>query len=175
MITEMPLPIPDDITDLLHGEVAAASRRGLFRGAGRGERARAAQADEILEAGTCEQITVHHEQPPVTATHEHGLIVLIPRADGTAHLLDISSVSDDPRWQLHSSGALWTREWKWIRAGDLGPFRFAAAGDPLMPAASTDLHGTRLETHLSERDDGWPGDDTRLDITYLDAIAWLRE
>jgi hypothetical protein len=111
----------------------------------------------------------------VIATHEHGLIVLIRREDASAHLLDISSVSDDSRWHLHTSGALWTREWTWIRAGDLGPYRFTPSGEPITPTAGGDLHDTRLETHLTERDEGWPGDDAPLDIAFDDAVAWLSE
>ncbi len=175
VITETPVPIPDDVAALLNDTVAAGSRRGMFRGVGTDGRASAREAQRIVDTGSCVAVDVQHDQPPVVANHEHGLIVLIRRGDDTAHLLDISSVADDPRWALHSTGALWTRWWSWVRAGDLGPFRFTATGEPLAPPFDADLHGTRLEAYLTESDDGWPGDDAVLAITFADAVAWLRE
>lgn len=178
LITEV-VDLPADAIGVLQGYAAAADRvgeRGRWRRAPRAAFAeeRGAEARRLLEGGTCVSVRVEHDDPPAVMTHEHGLIVLIALDDGSTHLLDVSSVADDVRWELHRDGDLMRREWRWLRLGEVGFHAFAASGDPVAPVVLGDLHGTRLEVHLTEGDDGWPGDDATLDLSFATAVEMAR-
>lgn len=179
LFTTEVVDLPADVVGVLEGFVAAADRvgeRGRWRrapGAAFAEE-RGAEARRLLERGTCVSVRVEHDDAPAVMSHEHGLIVLIPLGGGGTHLLDISSVADDVRWDLHREGGLMRGEWRWLRLGEVGFHGFAASGDPIVPVDLGDLHGTRLEDRLTEGDDGWPGDDATLDIPFATAVDLAR-
>lgn len=157
--------LPADAVGALTREVDAGARKGLLRRANAHRQACAAAAEALLRDGTCPAVTVHHDQRPLTLRHEHGAVVVTPLEGDRVHLLDISSVSDDPRWELYRSGELWRREWTWLRLGDLGFRDFRASGATITPVDLGDLHGTALEERLVDGDEGWPGDDAVLDLS----------
>ncbi len=173
----MTVDLPDDCAQLLHRYVAAAEgegRRRLLRRPGRFVTERATIARRVLDEGTCVSVHLEHAEPPAIAFHEHGLLVITPLGDDDVQLFDISSVDGDPRWALHEAGGLLRRDWRWIRLGDLGPYGFTAGGEPVVPIDLGELDGTALETYLTERDEGWPGDDATLPETFADIVAMAR-
>jgi hypothetical protein len=155
------VPMPPAVRALLAEEHECESRRSR-RGFGRRSRTdatvRVEQIAAALDSDVCEEVRVDHDSTTVLLTHEHGLVVLTPHAEHTL-MLDISSVGDDPRWDLYVDGRLMQRSWRWIRVATLGPFAFSVSGDSFTPDNRGDLHGTRLEEYLTEGPNGWPGDD----------------
>ncbi len=120
---------------------------------------RAASATKALTAGTCTEVQVDHDQPPAIVEHEHGLLVLIPVDADKALMLDISSVSEDPRWQLHRAGNLFRKSWRWLRIPGMDSVTgFRVDGPAIQPVSLPELHGSSLEQTLTEGM-GWPGDD----------------
>jgi hypothetical protein len=172
--------LPADLVAVLQGYVEAAERGGLrgrlrsTRG-GAYRREQGAAAGLLLEQGTCLQVQVEHDVAPAVMTHEHGLLLMFPVGTEATHLLEVSSVGDDPRWALHATGDLMRRQWTWLRLGDLGVHDFAATGEQLAPLDLGDFHGTRLEEYLTEGDAGWPGDDASLDVSFNDILAMARQ
>lgn len=174
MLTMVTIDLPDDCVELLREYVDAAGgdgKRRLLRRPGRFVTERATAARRVLDQGTGVAVHLVHDDPPAAVGHEHGLLVVAPIDGQSAQLFDISSVDGDPRWDLHQAGELFRREWRWIRLGELGPHGFAATGAPVRPIDLGELHGTALETYLTERDEGWPGDDATLDRSLADICA----
>lgn len=120
---------------------------------------RATGAAAALKAGTCTEVRAEHDTPPAVVEHEHGLLVLIPVTADQTLMLDISSVSEDPRWKLHSAGKLFHKTWQWLRIPGMDSVTgFRVDGPAIQPVNLPELHGTSLEQTLTEGM-GWPGDD----------------
>ncbi len=175
VITTRTVPIPTGAGDMLRAAVAAGERTAGRRLAGRRARqaaaAEAEHAAQVLQAGACTEVHVTHDTAPALITHEHGVLVLIPAEPDTTLMLDICSVDGDPRWSLHLDGGLLRHDWRWLRLGKFGSYGFTADGPMIDPMNLGDLHGTELERALTEGDDGWPGDDAILRISFTTAIA----
>jgi hypothetical protein len=178
MLSVRDIPLPEEARLRLESLVAAgAPARGLWqRLAGAADRKfrerRAEAARAALASGTCQAVHVRHDAPPAVSEHEHGLFVFVPAASEATLLLDVSSVSEDPRWDLHRAGGLMRAEWRWLRLIELdGPSDFAVDGPAVTPIALPFFHGTALERRLTEEME-WPGDDALLPLA-LDEIARL--
>lgn len=171
MLLVQSIPLSADATTLLESHVAAANQpatgwRWVKAAVMASERrileSRAAGAAAALKANTCIEVRVEHDVPPATVEHEHGLLVLIPVAADQTLMLDVSSVSDDPRWQLHSAAKLFRKNWQWLRIPGMDSVTdFRADGPVIQPIKLPELHGTSLEQTLTEGM-GWPGDDAML-------------
>lgn len=165
--------LPNDVRTSLTAQLAQEqdrAKRGWMRRGRSAAQDRVEQIESCLTDGTCIRVRVEHVEPPAVLTHEHGLLVLIPVDAMRTHMVEISSVADDARWELARTQQLMRRHWEWLRVGDLGPFAFRAHGDAITPLELGDLHGTELEELLLGNDDGWPGDDTTLDLAFAAAV-----
>ncbi len=178
MLSVTRIDLPPDARAVLETYVAAALPAGgwgrltsrLFPGQRRVLEQRAAKAAAVLAVGACDEVRLLHGVLPVTTTHEHGLLILAPVADHATLMLDIASVADDPRWELHRAGRLMRTSWRWLRFSDLdGPFGFEADGEPIEPRVLPDFHGTALESRLTGGA-GWPGDDVILQLGMPEII-----
>jgi hypothetical protein len=173
MLTTATVELPLALVEVLEDVIRAGEGRGVGRWArspGREyRRHQAATAQAVLTEGRCVSVHVRHDLPPATLSHEHGLLVLFPVDGDATHLLEILSVADDPRWALHEAGGLMRREWRWLRVPGIGTHGFAASGEPIDHADLGDFHGTELEVVLTEGDDGWPGDDATLGMSFDEA------
>lgn len=135
---------------------------------------RAARARAALERGVCGEVRVSHETPPALSEHEHGVFAFVPAGPAATLLLDISSVSDDPRWPLYEGGGLLRSEWRWLRFDGLdGCWCFDAAGAPIAPLSLPFFHDTALERRLTEEMD-WPGDDAIVPLSMAEVEALAR-
>lgn len=180
MLAVRVVPLPQDAERVLQGFVAPAPapQAGLWsrlKSATLDRKFtadRAAKARAVLGRRACEDVEIWHDTPPALATHEHGIFLFVHAGAGAALLLDVSSVSEDPRWALYQENRLFCQRWHWYRfpAFD-GPWCFSAEGPPVMPHYLGDFHGTALETRLTEEMD-WPGDDALLPLP-LEEIARL--
>lgn len=184
MLTVRDIPLPPDARVALDAMIAAspAAPAGLWsrlKAAAALDRKfiaeRAAQARIALSRGTCTEVEAEHDTPPALAEHEHGLLLFVPaRADATL-MLDVSSVSDDPRWTMHRAGHLMRQRWRWLRIAGLdGPQCFRATGAAMTPRRLGDFHGTALERRLTEETD-WLGDDALLPLPLADIERLLRQ
>lgn len=179
MLTVSEIDLPDDASALLASyEAAAQSSPGVFGGLmallplpGRAFTAtRGKLAREALDLGRCVEVRVRHDGPPVIMSHEHGVIVLIAIDGNRTLMLDVSSVGDDPRWDLHQAGKLMRRDWRWLRLGEtLGASCFKADGPAVTALDHGELHGTKLEQHLLAGE-GWLGDDAVVGLSLEDAL-----
>ena len=180
-IREVPLS-PETLQvleDLVHASPEHASGlwqrlKSAFEGKYLSERA--AEARAALARGTCEEVEVRHETPPVVAEHEHGVCLFVAAGPKQTLLLDVSSVADDARWNMYKSGTLMRECWHWTRFTNLeGAWAFAAHGAPVQPRNLGELHGTALERRLTEEMD-WPGDDAviPLSLAEIERLAHQR-
>ena len=181
MLAVRVVPLPQDAQRVLEGFVAPAPApsAGLWsrlKAAATLDRKslaeRAAKARAVLGRRACEDVDIWHDSPPALAQHEHGIFLFVHAGAGATLLLDVSSVSEDVRWDLYQENQLLRQHWHWYRFPGLdGPWCFTADGPPLMPMFLGDFHGTALERRLTEEMD-WPGDDALLPLP-LEEIARL--
>lgn len=184
MYTTSEIDLPDDARAMLATYEAAARTSqslfgriiGLLPRPGRAFiAARAHAARAVIDRGRCIEVRVRHDQPPLCMSHEHGIILLIAIDDSRSLLLDVSSVSDDPRWDLRQAGKLMCSDWRWLRFGDnLGSSCFVADGPAVEALDLGELHDTKLEERLLA-DDGWPGDDAVVDLSRQVAIELAKQ
>ena len=184
MYTTSEIDLPDDARAMLATYEAAARSNpsvlgrmiGLLPRPGRAFiAARASAARAVIDRGRCIEVRVRHDQPPLCMSHEHGVILLIAIDDNRSLLLDVSSVGDDPRWNLQQAGKLMCRDWRWLRLGDnLGSSCFVADGPAVEALDLGELHGTKLEEHLLA-DDDWPGDDAVVSLSRQVAIELAKQ
>ena len=74
--------------------------------------------------------------------HEHGVIVVTPASPDTTLYLDLSSVSDDVRYDNWlRKGRIYRSRWTWYDGGPLGSLDFKVEGDDFKPRWASDLIG----------------------------------
>jgi hypothetical protein len=176
------VPLPAEALRRLEGLVAASPAQGAglwarLKSAAALDRkflaARAEAARAVLARGRCEAVEITHETPPALSEHEHGIFLFVPMSTNETLLLDVSSVSEDARWDLHGAGGLLRARWRWLRFQGLdGPWCFAAEGAAVTPRDLGEFHGTALDQRLTQ-DMGWPGDDAviPLGLTEIERLA----
>jgi hypothetical protein len=184
MLSVRDVPLPEEARRALDGVVAAAPAQGSglwarLKSAAALDRkflaARAEAARAVLARGTCQTVAVSNDAAPALSAHEHGIFLFVPVSAGETLLLDVSSVSEDPRWALHGAGGLLRQRWRWLRFPGLeGPWCFAAEGAPVTPRDLGEFHGTALERRLTEEVD-WPGDDAVIPLGLAEIERLVRQ
>ena len=184
MLIVRDIPLPQDARSALDAIIAAGkpAPAGLWsriKAAAALDRKflaeRAERAQAALARGTCREVEVRHDALPALSEHEHGIFLFVPAGADTTLLLDVSSVSDEPRWAMHRAGQFMRQRWRWLRIEGLdGPQCFLATGTPIMPRNLGEFHGTALERHLTEESD-WPGDDALLPLSLAEIERLMRQ
>jgi hypothetical protein len=182
MIFVRETPLSQEALSALKGVTASARRGRLWSRlaaaaphSGRKDRSdRAALADAVRARGVCEEVEVWHDAPPAVAEHKQGIYLFVPMHARATLLLDVSSVSGDPRWALYRANRLLVAHWRWLRFPGLdGPWCFLAEGMEVAPVRLGEFHGTELELCLTE-DMAWPGDDALLPFSFDEIERFAR-
>lgn len=150
------------------------------RGAAESERVRrvALALRRDAEAGRVQRHTLHRDARHWFVEHEHGVMHLSPAEPGRTLLLDLSSVSDDPRHDAWYAKRRIDRDtWRWTTAADGALLlSFAAEGAPVAPNSlagalgreDPDLAATIFEAI------GSPGDGEVIPRDFAEVNADLR-
>lgn len=130
------------------------------------------------EAGRVQRHTLHRDARHWFVEHEHGVMHISPAAPGRTLFLDLSSVSDDPRYDAWFANRRIDRDtWRWTTAADGAVLlSFAAESAPIAPNSfagalgreNSDLAGTIFEAL------GSPGDGDVIPRDFAEIDADLR-
>jgi hypothetical protein len=157
--------------------IAVLSIGGELR-ARKGREAAAATLREQAAGGEALRHVLDRDANHWFVEHEHGVILVCPADERRTLYLDLSSVSDDPRWEdWYRGGRLHTTRWTWFATPD-GALQagFAAEGEALPPnsfEAAAGSYDPEVGGDLFEWL-GSPGDGDLVRKPFAKVDAWLR-